>query len=163
MGEAAVSAVDRAVSVTRAIRPSAVAAWTISLPVALFTLVLMIPLAWAETRATAAEQLQPQVAVAPAALEKAWAVAKSARAVSPLRVKAVADRWLCASADACYRGEIDLDGDGDTDVADIMLVAGKWRCRVGNGCYDHSRDLDSDGDIDIVDIMLVAALWGERC
>jgi len=59
--------------------------------------------------------------------------------------------------------EGDLDGDGDVDVADIMLVASLWRTAVGDPDYDPAYDLDDDGDIDIVDIMLVAVHWGERC
>jgi len=59
--------------------------------------------------------------------------------------------------------EGDLDGDGDVDVADIMLVASLWRTAVGDPGYDPAYDLDGDGDIDIVDIMIVAVHWGETC
>ena len=57
----------------------------------------------------------------------------------------------------------DLDGDGDVDIADIMLVASHWRCECGDDCYDPLYDLDDNCDIDIVDIMLVAVHWGETC
>ena len=57
----------------------------------------------------------------------------------------------------------DLDGDGDVDIEDIMLVASRWRCRSGDDCYDEYFDMDKDGDIDVVDIMLVVVHWGETC
>ena len=62
----------------------------------------------------------------------------------------------------------DLDGDGDVDMADIMLVAVRWRtsCETpdpdddpATPNYDWSYDSDGDCDIDIVDIMLVAVRW----
>ena len=55
--------------------------------------------------------------------------------------------------------EGDVDGDGDVDIEDIMLVANLWHTAVGDLDYD----LDSNGKIDIVDIMLVAVHWGETC
>jgi len=57
----------------------------------------------------------------------------------------------------------DVDGDGDVDVADIMLVAGRWNTTVGDNDYDPAYDLDHDGDIDVVDIMMVVAHWGDTC
>ncbi len=57
----------------------------------------------------------------------------------------------------------DLDGSGDVDIADIMLVAAIWHTAVGDPDYDPDYDLDSNGKIDIVDIMLVARHWGETC
>ncbi len=57
----------------------------------------------------------------------------------------------------------DLDGDGDVDVEDIMLVAACWHCGRGDACYELRYDLDDDGIITIVDIMLVAVDWGETC
>ena len=57
----------------------------------------------------------------------------------------------------------DMDGDGDVDVRDIMLVASRWHCRRGDECYHEKFDLDNDDDIDIVDIMLVAVRWGDTC
>ena len=59
--------------------------------------------------------------------------------------------------------EGDVDGDGDVDIADVMLVANLWHTAVGDPDYDPDYDLDENGRIDIVDIMLVAVHWGERC
>jgi hypothetical protein len=59
--------------------------------------------------------------------------------------------------------EGDVDGDGDVDIADIMLVASLWHTALGDPDFNPDYDLDSDGDIDIVDIMLVAVQWGKRC
>ncbi len=57
----------------------------------------------------------------------------------------------------------DLDGDGDVDIVDIMLVASIWHTAVGDEDYDPTYDLDGNGRIDVVDIMLVAIHWGEDC
>lgn len=53
----------------------------------------------------------------------------------------------------------DLDGSGQVDLADIMLVAAFWNDPDGVPQYD----LDGDGDVDVVDIMQVAAAWGQAC
>ncbi len=66
----------------------------------------------------------------------------------------------------------DLNGDGDVDIDDIMLVASRWRTSCENPDpdnnsetpnYDPLYDIDDDCDIDIVDIMLVVVHWGESC
>ena len=64
----------------------------------------------------------------------------------------------------------DVDGDGDVDIVDVMLVASRWCTSCENPDpdnnpatpnYEARYDLDHDCDIDIVDIMLVAVHWGD--
>ncbi|MBU4342394.1 MAG: hypothetical protein KKG21_00115, partial [Candidatus Omnitrophica bacterium] len=63
--------------------------------------------------------------------------------------------------DACV--VVDLDGDNDVDIADIMVVAGRWGSSSSDSDYEPQYDLDDNGDINIVDIMLVAIKWGLQC
>jgi probable HAF family extracellular repeat protein len=52
--------------------------------------------------------------------------------------------------------EGDLDGDGDVDTADLLLLLGDWGC-AGVGCIG---DVDGDGDTDTADLLLLLANWG---
>ena len=38
----------------------------------------------------------------------------------------VANRWRCREGDGCYEAVYDIDGDGDTDIVDIVLVVVHW-------------------------------------
>jgi hypothetical protein len=50
----------------------------------------------------------------------------------------------------------DLDGDGDTDHADLGLLLADWGC-TGDSCVG---DLDGDGDSDHADLGILLADWG---
>lgn len=50
--------------------------------------------------------------------------------------QAVANRWRCASDDACYVASSDVDADGLIDIEDISAVASRWGCECGDECYD---------------------------
>ena len=49
----------------------------------------------------------------------------------------------------------DLDGDGDTDQADLGIFLADWGCT--GGCIG---DLDGDGDTDQGDLGILLAAWG---
>ncbi len=49
----------------------------------------------------------------------------------------------------------DLDGDGDTDQADLGILLADWGCT--GGCVG---DLDGDGDTDQGDLGVLLADWG---
>ena len=49
----------------------------------------------------------------------------------------------------------DLDGDGDTDQADLGILLSDWGCQVN--CVG---DLDGDDDVDQADIGILLADWG---
>jgi len=51
----------------------------------------------------------------------------------------------------------DLDGDGDVDTADLLLLLADWGC-AGPDCIG---DVDGDGDTDTADLLLLLANWGE--
>ena len=50
----------------------------------------------------------------------------------------------------------DLDGDGDTDQADLGILLADWGCTGG----DCAGDLDGDGDTDQADLGILLADWG---
>ena len=50
----------------------------------------------------------------------------------------------------------DLDGDGDTDQADLGILLADWGCTGG----DCPGDLDGDGDTDQADLGILLADWG---
>ena len=50
----------------------------------------------------------------------------------------------------------DLDGDGDTDQADLGILLADWGCTGG----DCPGDCDDDGDTDQADLGILLADWG---
>ena len=51
----------------------------------------------------------------------------------------------------------DVDGDGDVDFQDLLLLLGAWgECGVEDPCPE---DLDEDGDVDFNDLLLLIANW----
>jgi predicted phosphodiesterase len=68
------------------------------------------------------------------------------------------NRCVAPTPTPCHLSQ-DLDGNGQVDLADVMLVVSYWNKPAGVPEYD----LDADGDVDVVDIMLVAASWGATC
>jgi len=49
----------------------------------------------------------------------------------------------------------DLDGDGDTDVDDVMIVVEDYGCTA-----DCAGDLDGDGDTDLADLAILVDNYG---
>lgn len=50
--------------------------------------------------------------------------------------------------------DADFDGDGDVDVADILILIGAW------DATDSSYDLDGNGIVGVSDLLLLIASWG---
>lgn len=50
-------------------------------------------------------------------------------------ITAVALLWNCASGDACYDGDFDVNDDFVIDMRDLLLVASRWGCQLGQLCY----------------------------
>jgi hypothetical protein len=48
----------------------------------------------------------------------------------------------------------DLDGDGDVDVADILLLIAAWDSDGSNG-----GDLNGDGVVNVADLLILLANW----
>ena len=48
----------------------------------------------------------------------------------------------------------DIDGDGEVDVADILILIANW------GSSDPAYDLDGNGTVSVSDLLLLIAAWG---
>ena len=63
--------------------------------------------------------------------------------------------WAIAAAPAPCSG--DLDGDGDTDLADLGILLADFGCAAPGPC---AGDLDGDGDTDLADLGILLADFG---
>ncbi|MDP7246994.1 MAG: hypothetical protein QF389_10555, partial [Planctomycetota bacterium] len=50
--------------------------------------------------------------------------------------------------------DADFDGDGEVDVADILILIGAW------DATDSEYDLDGNGIVGVSDLLLLIAAWG---
>jgi hypothetical protein len=73
---------------------------------------------------------------------------------------AILDSETCASLGGAFQGENtscacigDIDGDGDVDTDDLLLLFAAW------GSADPDADLDDDGDVGVGDLLLLLAGW----
>jgi hypothetical protein len=53
----------------------------------------------------------------------------------------------------------DINGDGRTDMSDLLMLADSWSTRVGETGFIPACDLDRDGGVDVVDLLILAANW----
>jgi hypothetical protein len=54
----------------------------------------------------------------------------------------------------------DINGDGQTDISDLLMLAASWATRVGETGFVPACDLDRDGGVDVTDLLILAANWG---
>ena len=54
----------------------------------------------------------------------------------------------------------DMDGDGDVDIFDIVIIASAYGTSIGNPAYNPNADIDGDGDVDIFDVVIAAGNYG---
>jgi hypothetical protein len=55
----------------------------------------------------------------------------------------------------------DIDGDGDVDIFDIVIIADAYGSSEGEPKYNAICDIDGDGDVDIFDVVIAAGNYGE--
>ncbi len=54
----------------------------------------------------------------------------------------------------------DIDGDGNVNFADFLILVDKYGSRIGQDRYDPRCDLNGDGQIDFADFLIFAADFG---
>jgi len=59
-----------------------------------------------------------------------------------------------------WRIKGDIDGDGDVDSDDLLIVAGAYGSNVGQSNYNLKADIDSDNNIDVDDLHQFARNYG---
>lgn len=57
----------------------------------------------------------------------------------------------------------DLDGDGQIDLADILLATAGWGMAAGQPGFNPALDVNGDGHVDVIDVQLVAARFNLTC
>ena len=77
----------------------------------------------------------------------------------------VPDAWATIYAGACFRFE--LNGDGEIDVSDAQVEAAHYGSLTGDPNYNVKYDLDPklvpDGDTDVLDLQKVFGRLGFTC
>jgi hypothetical protein len=56
--------------------------------------------------------------------------------------------------DECPLGCPDINGDGNVDVSDLLIVIAYW------GSPDSPADINQDGIVDVTDLLIVVGSWG---
>ncbi len=59
------------------------------------------------------------------------------------------------------QGNPDLDGDGDVDIFDIVIIAGVYGYEEGDPGWNPKADLVEDGVINIFDVVVAAGYYGQ--
>ncbi len=55
----------------------------------------------------------------------------------------------------------DVDGDGDVDYDDFIILAGAYGSSIGQPAYVKEADFDDDGDVDYDDFIVLAGNYGK--
>ena len=56
----------------------------------------------------------------------------------------------------CQEVSPDVDGDGDVDTQDLLILLGSWGPSCPPSC---PADVDGDGDVDTQDLLALLAAW----
>jgi hypothetical protein len=70
-------------------------------------------------------------------------------------VEAAVDAFRVVMIECVESGCPDLNGDGDVDVLDLLILLDAW-----GACPGCAADLNGDGDVDVLDLLLLLDAWG---
>jgi hypothetical protein len=56
----------------------------------------------------------------------------------------------------------DVDGDGDVDILDVVLISRIYAVKQGEPSFDPRSDLDGDGAITILDLVMCTGHYGHH-